>query len=46
MKVRVPAYAPVMPPLIGQSANISSFFLAAAANSFEAIGEIVLVSTM
>lgn len=44
MKVKVPFYAPVIPPDIGESININSFFLASAANSFEAIGEIVLVS--
>lgn len=46
MNVNVPAWAPVIPPDIGLSANIRSLFLAAAANSLVATGEIVLVSTM
>ena len=33
-----------MPPDIGESMNMKFFFLASAANSFEATGEIVLVS--
>jgi hypothetical protein len=34
----------VIPPDIGESIKMSSFFFASAAKSFEAIGEIVLVS--
>jgi len=44
MNVRVPFYAPVIPPDIGESMKIKSFFLASAANFLEAMGEIVDVS--
>jgi hypothetical protein len=44
MKVRVPFVAPLIPPDMGVSMNTMSFFLASAANSLEAIGEIVEVS--
>jgi hypothetical protein len=46
MNVRVPFYAPVIPPDIGESTNTNPFFLASPANSFEATGDMVLVSTM
>lgn len=36
----------MIPPDIGASTNMKSRFFAAAANSFDATGDIVLVSTM
>jgi len=46
INVRVPAWAPVIPPDIGVSKNTKSRLAASALNSAEATGEIVLTSQM
>jgi hypothetical protein len=41
MKVRVPAWAPIIPPDMGESTKFILKFLASALNCFEAVGAMV-----